>query len=338
MGSHGIKDQVAIVGDGLHAVRRALGQGHRRPAHRVVERGVRGRGRHQGRRRRLLARHRDVGHERHHARPPAAARRQARDPRRELLRHRRRGVAQRGLRGGQRRLRRGDGHRRREGEGLRLPGPRRRCRKPPTDGTARTLTAAAMFAMCVAGLRQEVRRRRRRDAPGARPHRVEEPLQRRPQPACAVPQGGQHRHDLQRAAHGRRPRRVRLLRAWPTARPSAIVVPGRRRAQATPTSRCTSRRCRSWRATARATPTPTTTTRTFPEIDMACAATPTSRPASPTLATQIAMAEVHDCFTPDRAAHHGGPRFRRAGHGLERGARGHLRPRRRPARSTPTAA
>ncbi len=44
---------------------------------------------------------------------------------------------------------------------------------------------------------------------------------------------------------------------------------------------------------------------------------------------QLAMAEVHDCFTPDRAGAHGGPRLRRAGHGVEGGAGRHLRPRRR---------
>ena len=37
---------------------------------------------------------------------------------------------------------------------------------------------------------------------------------------------------------------------------------------------------------------------TFPEIARGRPATRTRRPASPTRATQIAMAEVHDCFTP----------------------------------------
>ena len=36
---------------------------------------------------------------------------------------------------------------------------------------------------------------------------------------------------------------------------------------------------------------------------------------------EIAMAEVHDCFTPAELAHHGGPRLRRAGHRVEGGAR-----------------
>ena len=43
-----------------------------------------------------------------------------------------------------------------------------------------------------AGVREEVRRRRRRAQGGAGPHRVEEPLQRRPQPAGAVPARDEH--------------------------------------------------------------------------------------------------------------------------------------------------
>ena len=91
----------------------------------AAERGVRV-GRHrQGRRRRVLARHRAGGHERHHAGPPAAARGQAGHPRRELLRDRVRGAAPGGVRGRVRRVRHRDGDRRREGEGLRLPGAQR---------------------------------------------------------------------------------------------------------------------------------------------------------------------------------------------------------------------
>ena len=53
---------------------------------------------------------------------------------------------------------------------------------------------------------------------------------------------------------------------------------------------------------------------------------------------QIAMAEVHDCFTPAELLHHGGPPVRRARHGVEGSARRHVRPRRATCRSTPTAA
>ena len=68
---------------------------------------------------------------------------------------------------------------------------------------------------------------------------------------------------------------------------------------------------------------------TFPEIVALRGRTPTRRPASPIRARELAMAEVHDCFTPDRARADGGPRVLRAGHGVEGG--------RSPARSTSTA-
>ena len=70
---------------------------------------------------------------------------------------------------------------------------------------------------------------------------------------------------------------------------------------------------------------------TFPEIVGDAAATRTRRPASRIRARELAMAEVHDCFTPDRARAHGGPRLRRARHRVEGSARRHVRPRRRPA-------
>ena len=58
---------------------------------------------------------------------------------------------------------------------------------PPGDGTARTLTAAAMFSMVAPGLRAEVRRRRGDDGRRAGLHRGEEPPQRGAQPAGPVP-------------------------------------------------------------------------------------------------------------------------------------------------------
>ena len=60
---------------------------------------------------------------------------------------------------------------------------------PPGDGTARTLTAAAMFSMVAPAYGAEVRRRRRDDGRGAGVDRGEEPLQRGAQPAGAVPPG-----------------------------------------------------------------------------------------------------------------------------------------------------
>ena len=108
----------------------------------------------------------------------------------------------------------------------------------PTDGTSRTLTAAAMFSMVAPGLRQEVRRRPRRAARGARPHRVEEPLQRRPQPAGAVPPGDERRDDLRDAARWPATSACSTAPAWPTARRRRSSC-GPRTPTATPTSRST---------------------------------------------------------------------------------------------------
>ena len=143
-----------------------------------------------------------VGHERHHARPPAAARRQAGHPRRELLRDRLRGAAPGRVRGRVRRVRRRDGDRRREGEGQRLPGPQR-VPDPDRRHRPHAHRGGDVLRWSRPAYAQEVRRRRRRAARGARPHRVEEPLQRRPQPARAVPQG-----DV-------RSRRSATRRRWP---------------------------------------------------------------------------------------------------------------------------
>ena len=57
----------------------------------------------------------------------------------------------------------------------------------PSDGTQRTLTAAAMFSMVAPAYARALRRADGRAQGGARPHRVEEPPQRRPQPARPVP-------------------------------------------------------------------------------------------------------------------------------------------------------
>ena len=139
MGSHGIKDRVAIVGMGCTPFGEQWNKGTDDLLVDVDRGDLRVGRHHQGRRRRVLARHRDVGHERHDARPPAAAARQAGHARRELLRDRVGGAAQRRVRGRERRVRRRDGDRRREGEGQRLPGPRRRgARRRPTAPAARS--------------------------------------------------------------------------------------------------------------------------------------------------------------------------------------------------------
>ncbi len=123
MSSHGIKDRVAIVGMGCTPFREHWDKGTDDLLIDAADRHVRVGGYHQGRRRRLLVRHRAVGHVRHHARRSAQARGQAGHPRRELLRHGLRGAPPGRLLGGIGGVRPGDGDRRREGEGLRLPGP-----------------------------------------------------------------------------------------------------------------------------------------------------------------------------------------------------------------------
>ncbi len=61
-------------------------------------------------------------------------------------------------------------------------------------------------------LREEVRRERRAAQGSDDAHRVEEPQERRPQPARAVPQGSAEGHDRVLAAGGRAARDLRLLR------------------------------------------------------------------------------------------------------------------------------
>ena len=237
MGSHGIKDRVAIVGMGCTRFGEHWDKGLDDLAHRRRQRGVRVGRRRQGRRRRLLARHRAGRHERHHARPAAAARGQAGHPGRELLRHRLRGAAPGRLRGGVGRVRRGDGGRRREGQGQRLPGPQR-----VPDPERRHRAARSPRPRCSRWSRPRTPRSTastRRAARGAGPHRVEEPLQRRPQPAGAVPPG-----DDDRARSAPCPTVAGELGVFDCAGVADGVGrrdrrAGRGRAQATPTSRST---------------------------------------------------------------------------------------------------
>ena len=236
MSSHGIKDRVAIVGMGCTPFRENWDKGTDDLLIDAADRDVRVGRRHQGGHRRVLAGHCAVGHVGHHTRRAAEARGQAGDPRRELLRDGVRGVAPGQLRGGLGRLRPGDGHRRREGEGLGLPGAQRlphpqRRHEPDAHRGGDVLARAAR-------VRGEVRRRPRRAAARGGRDRVEEPPQRRPQPARPVPPRDGRRRDLRDAGGRRDVVGDGLRRVSPTARPPRSCA-GPRTRIATPTSRCT---------------------------------------------------------------------------------------------------
>ena len=136
MASHGIRDQVAIVGMGCTP----FGEHWDRSTDDLLIDVVVGRAdvgrRHARRRRRLLARHDGLGPVRPHAQPAAEDRLQAGHPRRELCAPPGREAFRNACYArGVGRLRRGHGHRRREAEGLRLLRPRRR-HASANDGTA----------------------------------------------------------------------------------------------------------------------------------------------------------------------------------------------------------
>ncbi len=163
--------------DGLHPLRRAVGQGRRRPLDRRHHRGRRlgsrpGAGRH----RRLLAGHHDLGRLRHDAVAPPENRLQARHPCRELLRHGLGSLPQRLLRRGLGCLRHRHGHRRREAQGHRVLGPdrhpRRGRRHRPRPLVARRLLLPRPF------LRPQVRRGQGPDEGGHEPDRLQEPSER----------------------------------------------------------------------------------------------------------------------------------------------------------------
>src|SRR5262249_42989336 len=142
---------------GVHALRRALGQGRERSPRRFHEGRARVGGDRPLGRRRVLARHALFGPVRPHALPPAPDRLQAGEPARELSRPGLRGLPQRVLRRGMGCLRHRDGGRRREAEGLGhlgAAGPAGPGRRHPGGAhRARHVQPAG------ARLRQEVRRR-----------------------------------------------------------------------------------------------------------------------------------------------------------------------------------
>ena len=186
-----------------------------------------------------------------------------------------------------------DGDRRREAEGLRLLRPHRLSaaerRHAARDDRARVVQPAR------ARVRQEVRRRRGRDEGRADAHRVEEPQERRAQPTRAVPEGSVEGDDLQLAAHRRPARHLRLL--------------GRERRLG-----CRAHRARRGRAQVHRQPDlregavvrrrpggrpdrPDYDYTTFPEV-VRSAADAYQQAGITDPRAELAMAEVHDCFTP----------------------------------------
>ena len=293
MGSHGIKDRVAIVGMGCTRFAEHWDKGADDLLIDAADEAFKSAGVEQGRRRRVLARHRAVGDERHDARQAAAARGQAGHPRRELLRHRLRGAAPGRVRGRVRRLRHRHGGRRREGEGLRLPGPQRvpdpeRRHGPHAHRGGDVLDGRAR-------LRQEVRRRRRRAEDGAR----------------AIASKNHYNGARNPRAQFRREMSVEQICAMPPVAgqlsvfdcagvadgaAAAIVV------RAEDAHRYTDKplyvKALSFVAgNGSGLTDPTYDYTTFPEI-VACAQDAYAQAGITDPRRELAMAEVHDCFTP----------------------------------------
>ena len=257
----------------------------------------------------------------------AAARGQAGHPGREHVRHRLRGAAPGRLRRGLRRLRPGHGGRRREGEGLRLPGPQRlpdpdRRHQPHAHRRRHVLDGRAR-------LRRAVRRRPRTSCGGS---------------LARIASKNHYNGARNPRAQFRREMRVdadlRHARRWPaTCRvfdcagvadgaAAAIVVPGRGRPPLHRQAALREGAVVRGRQRHRASSTPTTTTRRSPRSPPA----PTDAYAQAGVTDprrQLAMAEVHDCFTPTELVLMEDLGFCRAGQGLEGRAR--------PAPSTSTA-
>ena len=119
----------------------------------------------------------------------------------------------------------------------------------PTDGTNRTLTAAAMFSMVAPAYAKKYGVSDDEMKTVLAEDRVEEPLQRRAQPARAVPARDVGRAAV-RDASGRGPALGVRLRGCRRRRRRGDRRARRGRRAGTRRTRCTSRRCRSSRATA----------------------------------------------------------------------------------------
>ena len=109
---------------------------------------------------------------------------------------------------------------------------------PANDGTSATVTAPASFSLLAPAYAKKYGVDTGRDEGRADPHRVEEPQERGAQPAGAVPQGGLQGDHRVQPDRGRPARHLRLLRRVATARPPRSSC-GPRTPTATPTTRCT---------------------------------------------------------------------------------------------------
>ena len=198
----------------------------------------------------------------------------------------------------------------------------------PNDGTTRTLTAAAMFSMVAPAYAKKygvddgraasdvlARIASKNHYNGARNPRAQFRREMSVEQICAMPDGGRRRSACSTAP------------AWPTASAAAIVV------RAEDAHRYTDKplyiKALSFVAgNGSGLTDPSYDYTTFPEV-VACAADAYAQAGITDPRTQLAMAEVHDCFTPTELVLMEDLGFCRAGHGVEGG--------RSPARSTSTA-
>ena len=217
--------------------------------------------------------------------------------------------------------------RRGEGQGLRVPGTQRRPH--PQRRHRPDATAAAMFSMVVPAYAHKYGGRGGPDEARcwpASPRRTTPTARCNPRAQFRKPMSVESitRH----AARGRQAQRLRLRRRRRRRRPPPSWC-GPRTPTATPTRPSTSRRCRWWPATAQALIDPDYDYTTFPEIVALRPGRlrPGRHHRSPRGAGHGRGPRL---LHPDRARPDGGPRVRRAGHGLEGGAGRRLRPGRRP--------
>ena len=206
-----------------------------------------------------------------------------------------------------------------------------RSTSPATGRRRRSrLTAPAAFSPARPGLLPEVRRRSAGHARRDDPRRLEEPRQRREEPAGAVPQGGRQGED-------------RRLRRWSPGgsgifdcsgvsdgSAAALIVRAEDAHQYTDTPMYV--KALALAAGPASGPIdPAYDYTTFPEVVRCARGRLRAGRASPTRATQISTGRGPRLLHPDRARADGGPRVLRARPGVERRARRRLRPRRRAA-------